>query len=132
MLPGLPIFLFHLFHTPGWEVFSQSWTCAPLYASSLVFLHLNNGTDTCFSLNTCITLSLLPISGQKHFFIIIPLVHWTSNIQILVVLKLNSLVKKNYEIKFGMLKSFSSFPFNSLSILQLFAVAAPALVFLRF
>ena len=32
--------------------------------------------------------------GKKLFFI--PLVHWTINIKILVVRKLNSLVQKNY------------------------------------
>ena len=34
-------------------------------------------------------------SRAKNFFII-PLVHWTSNVQILVVRKLNLLVRKNY------------------------------------
>ena len=36
----------------------------------------------------------LPTQGKKRFFN--PLVHWTSNVQILVVRKLNLLVQKNY------------------------------------
>ena len=46
------------------------------------------------TVSICAKISVFPHQGKKLFFI--PLVHWTSNVQILVIRKLNSLVRNNY------------------------------------
>ena len=43
------------------------------------------------------------LQSKKHFFI--PLVHWMSNVQILVVQKFNSLVQKRVKVNNKMLKN---------------------------
>lgn len=48
LLPALVIFLFRLFHKLDWRAISQNWVTALPYVLSLVSLHQNNGTDTCF------------------------------------------------------------------------------------